>query len=65
MNIAAELAARKMSVNIYIRADSVHLTLLKPNGNWAGRSRIPQGPAIFDTIEREIEKLLKGRSCNE
>ena len=63
MNIAEELAARDMSVNVYIRADSVHLTLLKPNGNWAGRSRIPQGPAIFAIIEREIKRLLEG--CNE
>jgi len=63
MNIAEELAARDMSVNVYIRADSAHITLIKPSGNWAGRSRIPQGPAIFGTIKREIERLLEG--CNE
>jgi len=65
MNIAEELAAKNMSVNIYIRANSVHITLIAADGNWAGKCRIPQCPAIFDTIECEIEKLLKGRSCNE
>jgi len=63
MNIAEELAAKNMSVNIYIRANSVHITLIAADGGWAAKSRIRQGPADFDVIEAEIEKLLEG--CNE
>ena len=60
MDLAAELAARDMSVNIYIRAKNVHITLIKADGNWAGKSQFRQGPAIFDIIEGEIERLLEG-----
>ena len=65
MDLAAELAARGMSVNVYIRADSVHITLIKPNGNWAAKSVIPHWGTNheFVAIEAEIEKLLEG--CNE
>ena len=63
MDIAAELAARKMSVNIYIQADGAHITLIKTNGNWAGKSRLPMVPELFTNIEAEIKRLLEG--CDE
>ncbi len=65
MDLAAELAARDMSVNIYIRAETVYITLIKPNGNWAGKSRIPHWRTNheFIVIEGEIERLLEG--CDE
>jgi len=65
MDIAAELAARDMSVNIYIRAESVHITLIKPNGNWAGKCRIAHWSTDheFVIIEAQIEKLLE--DCDE
>ena len=64
MNIAEELAARDMSVNVYIRADSAHITLIKPSGNWAGKSRLPMVPELFTNIEAEIKRLLEGCDDN-
>ena len=62
MNLSAELAARDMSVNIYIRAETIHITLIKPNGNGAGKSRLAhwQTDHEFEVIEAEIERLLEG-----
>lgn len=63
MDLAAELAARDMSVNIYIRAETVHITLIKRNGNWAGKAKFRHCPLIFDNIAGEILTLLEG--CDE
>ena len=60
MNLAEELAARDLTVNIYIRAMNAYITLIKPNGNWAGKSRIPMGADIWPTIAAEVKRLLKG-----
>ena len=66
MDIAEELAARDMSINIYIRAESVHIALIKADGNWAGKSRFAHWRTNheFDVIESEIERLLEGCDDN-
>jgi len=65
MDIAEELAARDMSINIYIRAESVHIALIKADGNWAGKSRFAHWRTNheFSLIEAEIERLLE--DCDE
>ena len=58
MNLSEELAARDMTVNIYIRAKRVHITLIRPDGNWSGKSQFRPGPDIWLTIAAEVKRLL-------
>ena len=58
MTIAEQLAGRGLSVNIYIRADNVYIHLIKPDGNWAAKSRIPMGANIWLNIAAEVKRLL-------
>ncbi len=65
MDIAAELAARDMSINVYIRAESVSISIVDRalgGGSVVAYGKLP-APANFDAIEAEIVRLLEG--CDE
>jgi len=59
MDIAEELAAQDMNVSINIAPEKIYILLFQPGGRLIRDSEIRQGPAIFDVIEGEIERLIE------
>ena len=63
MDLAAELADRKLRIQVTISASSTHILLYECLGPDKAATRVPNDAELFARIEAEIERLLEG--CDE